>query len=127
MNQSPEKFLGITIENPQINKFALRAFRRIAKVFVALKGLEIEGEFPQEGTYILAANHTSTSDGLITHLACFETGHRVFRGTARESLLDPKVKESDEVLERTGKKGHRDFMSLPIISHLMAWDLRGIG
>lgn len=127
MNWAERPSFGLRIENPEINRFALTIFRLIAGGFAKFKGLQVEGEFPQEGAYIMAANHTGTSDGLLTHVACFRTAHRVFRGTARDSILDPSIKESDAVLERTDKKGKFDFMALPVVSHVMGWDLRGIG
>lgn len=124
---SEERFLGINIEYPKTNKAALAGFVAASKIFVRITGVEIVGGFPKERGAIVASNHTSTTNAFSACVACVTTSERIIRGVARESLLDPKIKESDEVLERTGKKDKFDVMNFPLVAQIIAFTLRGIG
>lgn len=122
-----ERFLGINIEYEQTDKKALRALVYASQLYGKINGLQIEGALPKEGAAILVSNHTGNTDIFRGCLACVTTSQRIIRGVARESLLDLSVKESDEVLERTGKKGKFDPMTLPLIAPTIAFILNGIG
>lgn len=122
-----ERFLGINIEYPQTDKKALRALVYASRLYGKISCLQIEGELPKEGAAILVSNHTGNTDIFRGCLACVTTSQRIIRGVARESLLDLSVKESEEVLKRTGKLGKFDPMTLPLVTQTIAFILNGIG
>ena len=122
-----ERFLGINVEYPQTDRKALRALVYASNFYGKISGFQIEGSLPKKGPAILVSNHTSNTDIFKCCLACVTTSQRIIRGVARESLLDLSVKESDEVLERTGKKGKFDPMNLPLVAPTIAFVLNGIG
>ncbi len=119
--------MGINIEYEQADKRAVAGFLVASKILQLATGFKIEGEFPGTGAAIAVGNHTSTLNGFMAYLASIETGHRIARMVAKETLFHPGRKEPDEVLQRTGKENAFDPMTLPLIADTVAFTLRGIG
>lgn len=122
-----ERFLGINIEYKKTNKLALAGLVIISEIYKQATGFTVEGQFPPEGPAIIVSNHTSSTDIFRGCIACIETAHRVIRGVARESLLDPSIEDPKDVLEETGKTGAFKLMKSPLVTQTIAFVLNGIG
>lgn len=68
-----------------------------------LRQTKVEGKLPAEGPAFVFANHASGYDPTVIMWLAEKTARRSVRIVARDTLLDPTIKEEEEVLDRTGK------------------------
>lgn len=119
------QIVGVRKESPKLKWQAVIAFELYSKVDRLLHGTKIWGSLPTEGPILVVSMHTSSWD-IAKGYEISKTGKRVMRGVARETLLNPDLQESEEVLERTGKKSDPLTNAPRFIRNFIAAVLNGV-
>lgn len=118
--------VGIRNESDSVKWYSVAAFEVFSGLDRFLHKTVYEGSLPSEGTALVVSMHTSAWDMAKGYTIVKETAHKLMRGVARESLLDPDLEESQDVLERTGKLDD-SFNKLPKpIRQVFASFIKGI-
>ncbi len=125
--EGQERFLGVRIEYPQTNKASVVILAIASGLYRLFSRLQIEGELPQNGPALVIANHTSMTDIFKMAYVSYATSRRLIRAVAKESLLNLSIKDSEETLIRTGKKGKFDVLKLPVVKNVVAYTINGVG
>lgn len=118
--------VGIRKESPRVKWYSVAAFEIYSKLDNLLHGTTIEGSLPPEGPALVVSMHTRSWDMAKGYSMVKGTARRLMQGIARESLLHPDIKESEEVLERTGKKQDSFYHAPRFVKEIVAFSLRGI-
>lgn len=118
--------VGIRKESPRVKWYSVAVFEIYSKLDNLLHGTTIEGRLPPEGPALVVSMHTRSWDMAKGYSMVKGTAHRLMQGIARESLLHPDIKESEEVLERTGKKQDFFHHAPRFVKEIVAFFLRGI-
>lgn len=108
VEQANKRFLGVRIEDQKIDNLAFKTTLVGADLISFLRRTEVEGSLPQDGPGLIIANHPDWTSIFILPWTAVHTAHRSMRVVARDTLINPQIKEDKEVLERTGKN---DFLN----------------
>ncbi len=108
----PQIAAGVALETPRFNRVVVGATLHLAEIINTFKPLKITGEIPESGPFMVAFNHSHSLDGPLALIAVAWAAKRSSHIVARDSLLDRRIKEEPEVLERTGKKN--DWLNVDI-------------
>lgn len=104
---NPETFVsnlvGIKNKSPKIRALPLLGFDGISKLDSFLHKTVVKGFLPAEGPALVVSNHMSMWDIAKGYDMSVHTAGRIMFGVARETLINPDLKESKEVLKRAGK------------------------
>lgn len=99
------KIIGFRPETNGIRWYSSIGFELLAKLDYLLHHTTFEGTpLPSEGPVLLIGNHISLWDPVKAYRLGQMTGDRIIRAFTRDSLLDPRIKESASILRRTGNK-----------------------
>lgn len=97
------RFRGVRLEDPGFrNPIALAAIS-LTEAASHIWGIEVEGSLPRDGSALLVLNHSYWRDGVVAEYLGIRAG-RTIRVVARDTLINPNLKDEPEVLERIAEK-----------------------
>ncbi|MEK7617313.1 MAG: hypothetical protein AAB414_04625 [Patescibacteria group bacterium] len=97
------KLTNVDPESSGVRGYSVAVFELFAKLDWLLHRTTYHGLLPTTGPMLMVANHTRAWDIAKGYRVGQRSG-RIVRAFARATLLDPNLKESEEVRERTGRK-----------------------
>ena len=96
------RFHGVRLEDKGFRNPVALAAIPLAEAVSRVWGIEVEGSLPKDGPALLVLNHSYWRDGVVAENLGIRAG-RTIRALARDTLINPYLKEETGVLERTGK------------------------